>query len=257
MADKKEFDVTGEENEALNDNAFNENEAESAKLESDECFSEDACSSSELSDDGNAVAVKKNKLGNILGTVLIIVLSVILAMLVYGRIAYKNSYSIKGSSMTIEGENSLYTDGRVVYIDANIEPEHGSVIVVDDPFTENHPLIKRVVGLGGDKLWVEDGYICVLEKGATESYTITEVDGASVEPIIVSRLGNLNGSSRDNPLVVPEGHIYYVGDNRNNSSDCRMSGSVSNELIRGTVKGFVPWWYVIVLSINGLEADGR
>ena len=166
-------------------------------------------------------------------------------------------------SNTVEVSSDDVAAGNVtrrigVYIDSEEELKRGSVIIVDDAERENHPLIKRIVGLGGDKLWIEDGYICVLEKGATESYRITEADGAPLNPIEnETKEGDLADRTEDDPLVVPEGYVYYVGDNRNNSLDCRFTGPVSVSLVRGTVKGFVPGWYMIILRINGLESSGK
>lgn len=230
-------------------------ESDSARFGSDE--NPDSGSSS-ASDE------KRKKASNIVWWTVIAVLVVICAMLFYGRAVYHDAYAIKGSSMTVRwvdgGEEhlSLYTEGKVVYIDSEEELKRGSVIIVDDTERENHPLIKRIVGLGGDKLWIEDGYICVLEKGATESYRITEADGAPLNPIEnETKEGDLADRTEDDPLVVPEGYVYYVGDNRNNSLDCRFTGPVSVSLVRGTVKGFVPGWYMIILRINGLESSGK
>lgn len=92
--------------------------------------------------------------------------------------------------------------------------------------------IKRVIGLPGETIEVTDSEV-----------RITQVDGRRLvlkEPYI--RLDGSNLSTQE-PLVVPDGHVFVMGDNRNNSSDSRAGlGPVPIDRVIG--KAFVKVWPV-------------
>ncbi len=140
------------------------------------------------------------------------------------------------------------------------EPRLGDVVVFHNPkHTEAdgkvNPVdyIKRLVGKPGDRIQVKQGVLhinskpVILEK--IEDYHMTDEDGRFlVIPQYIETLPNgmkhrilkakLMGSGRlDNTeeFIVPEGHYFLMGDNRDNSSDSRVMKAV----------GFVPSKYVI------------
>jgi signal peptidase I len=77
-------------------------------------------------------------------------------------------------------------------------------------------LIKRVVGLPGEVVGAEDGHVVV--------------DGrVLVEPYL--RPGTVTGDF--GPTVVPHGHVFVLGDNRANSSDSRVIGTIEVDTIVG------------------------
>ena len=121
----------------------------------------------------------------------------------------------------------------------NAEPDHGDILIVDSRVDrertfmdriENNPIvsvitgqynehlwIKRVIGLPGDKLEYKDGSVYRNGNQLEEDYTAGEMV-AEFEPI-----------------EVPDGHIYIMGDNRNRSSDSRQIGPVPISNIQGRV----------------------
>ncbi len=109
------------------------------------------------------------------------------------------------------------------------EPERGDIIVFqsvegaaeDGTTTE---LIKRVVGVPGDEIRVENGTLFVNGEPQTEPY----VNDASFD-----------GSSYAQ-TTVPPGHVFMMGDNRGNSRDSRFFGPVPYENIEG--EGFLIFW---------------
>lgn len=95
-------------------------------------------------------------------------------------------------------------------------PARGDLVVFDDG---DGAVIKRVVGLAGDVVSVEDGVLVVNGESRREPYVDYE----------------LTDSTFFGPVTVPEGHVFVMGDNRSNSRDSRTIGPVSEEDLIGRV----------------------
>lgn len=111
----------------------------------------------------------------------------------------------------------------------------GDVIVFHRPSTwqvSENTLIKRVVGVPGDKLQVKDGKVSVNGLLLQESYTNPTCPSSS------SASGNLAGGKVYGP--VPIGDVFVMGDNRCDSSDSRMFGPVPDTKVVG--RAFVIFW---------------
>jgi signal peptidase I len=120
----------------------------------------------------------------------------------------------------VEGDRVLVN--RLVYHFHS--PHRGDVIVFHPPNRPgSDPFIKRVVAVGGDTIEVRDGYLYVNGVRQAEDY-IKE------HPIV----GDYERT------VVPEGYVWAMGDNRNNSGDSRLFGPISEDLIIGSA--FVIYW---------------
>jgi signal peptidase I len=102
------------------------------------------------------------------------------------------------------------------------EISRGDVIVFPSPENHDEDLIKRVIGLPGDRVWVKNGIVYVNEVPLDEPY---------IQAPMASDLRE---------VVVPEGRVYVMGDNRNNSSDSRRWGPLEIEVILGKAV-FVYW----------------
>ena len=100
-------------------------------------------------------------------------------------------------------------------------PEHGDIIVFHFPIDPDQDFIKRVIGLPGDKIDVHDGQVKVNEHVLSEAYIAAPPQYA--------------GSWH-----VPENHVFVLGDNRNNSSDSHVWGSVPLENVIG--KAVLVYW---------------
>lgn len=100
------------------------------------------------------------------------------------------------------------------------EYEAGDVVIIDGVKVSrerSEALIKRVIGVAGDEIWVEDGDLYRNGKVIQEEY-IQEEMGGRVEKI-----------------TIPDGFIYAMGDNRNHSSDSRVFGPFPLDKVRGKV----------------------
>jgi signal peptidase I len=99
-------------------------------------------------------------------------------------------------------------------------PERGDIIVFRST-TDELDLIKRVIGLPGDEVLVESGRVIV--------------NGQALEEPYITAPPSYSGSWQ-----VPEGYLFVLGDNRNNSSDSHAWGVLPLKNVIG--KGLVIYW---------------
>jgi signal peptidase I len=100
-------------------------------------------------------------------------------------------------------------------------PQRGDVVVLNPPLNHpTQPYIKRVVGLPGETVTFRDGYVYINGQKLDEPY----IGG----PITSCDVGSGCYEGR-----VPDGEVYVLGDNRDNSSDSRVFGFVKIDDIVG------------------------
>ena len=87
--------------------------------------------------------------------------------------------------------------------------------------------IKRVIGLPGEHVKIENGKVYINGEELQEDYL---QDGVITD--------SLDGAFTD--IVVPEGCLFLMGDNRSGSSDCRRFGCIPIEKIEGKV--WIRFW---------------
>jgi len=143
-------------------------------------------------------------------------------------------------------------------------PERGDVMVFFPPHEDRY-FIKRVIGLPGDEIHVLNGVLYINgdkmsqkiladEVAAPRSVVMTEeltgVEHAIQKRLLPTRL------SQNFTAVVPEGHYFMMGDNRDNSSDSRVWGPVPEERIVG--KAFARWmFWDKFLSLPSFDRTGK
>ncbi len=110
-------------------------------------------------------------------------------------------------------------------------PERGDIIVFKYPKDETRDFIKRVIGLPGDLLEVQQQKVFINGKPYEDTHA------RHTEPPSDSAL-----VPRDDfgPILVPEGHVFVMGDNRENSQDSRYWGYLNVKKIRG--KALMIYW---------------
>jgi signal peptidase I len=117
------------------------------------------------------------------------------------------------------------------------EPQRGDVVVFTPPEPgQDKPYIKRVIGLPGDTVEIHDDGVYVNGTRIEEPY----LEGGTT----TCRTGSEEFCGS---VTVPEGSIYVLGDNRNNSEDSRYFGPVPQNRVIG--KAWITYWPTEVIGV--------
>jgi signal peptidase I len=132
------------------------------------------------------------------------------------------------------------------------EPQRGDVIVFRYPVDPSVNFIKRLVGLPGDTVAYRNKQLFVngepVDREVLGRYSSSEVKCAIPRSDAIrsqEKLGEVNhdilihesSGSRNGQWVVPEGHYFAMGDNRDRSNDSREWGFVPEENLMGRAVG--------------------
>jgi len=141
--------------------------------------------------------------------------TIILALVLFFAINFVSArIRVDGSSMQPTFHNGDYVIvNRLAYQWGELQ--RGDVVVFPYPLDPEDDYIKRVIGLPGDRVAVYGGDVYVNGQRIEEPYVKSRTKGDMAE------------------LIVPEGYVYVLGDNRNASSDSRRWGPLAIEAILG------------------------
>jgi signal peptidase I len=127
---------------------------------------------------------------------------------------------VLGQSM----EPTLHSSQRVVIEKVSYRlhgPRRGDIIVIDSP-DQSEMLIKRVVGLPGETIEVDNGRVVINGEPIEENWTVKL------------------GGGHFGPQTVPPLHVFVLGDNRGASNDSRNFGPVPIDDIVG--QAWISYW---------------
>lgn len=138
-------------------------------------------------------------------------------------------YQIPSGSMedTIMTGDNLFSERVSYYFN---DPQRGDIVTFADPEIPSRTLIKRVIATEGETVSLVNGRVIV--------------DGDVLdEPYVKGRSYPLNTATDVDvryPFTVPEGMVWVMGDNRENSQDSRYFGPIPVSSITG--KAFFIYW---------------
>ncbi|MGD8289405.1 MAG: signal peptidase I [Gemmatimonadota bacterium] len=133
--------------------------------------------------------------------------------------------------------------GTGIRIPGYSQPHLDDVIVFDPPHEETIMLIKRLVGMPGDTLEMRSRVLYRNGKRIEEPYVVHSNVSDGGDPRMAWQQRYLRSDmdpatyhpTRDNwgPLVIPEGHYFMLGDNREQSLDSRYWGLLERWRLEG------------------------
>ena len=158
----------------------------------------------------------------------IIVLAVALALFV--RTFFIQAFRIPSESMEdtlLVGDflfaNKLIYGPKLPLVDWRLpairEPKQGDIIIFKYPVDPKVDYIKRCVAVEGQTVELVDNKLYV--------------DGVLQDEEFTKYVFGSRPDRRFGPFKVPEGHIFMMGDNRDNSADSRAWGPVDKKLVSG------------------------
>lgn len=132
-------------------------------------------------------------------------------------------YVVDGPSMkpTLQHEERLVVNKFIYRVR---DPHKGEVIIFRYPRDPSRDFIKRVIATAGDTIEIKDGHVYVNDQLLREDYILEKTRTEYAK------------------ATVPEGTIFVMGDNRNNSEDSRFPdvGFVPLDLVKG--KAMLIFW---------------
>lgn len=173
----------------------------------------------------------------VISTIVILLIAPVLALIIIAFVF--QSYVVDGPSM----ENTLQTNNRLIIwkvgrtwsriTGEDYIPRRGSVAVFvkrglyDFSSDREKQLIKRVIGVPGDRVVVADGKVTVYNGEHTEGFNPDETLGYG---------NDLKGETTGNvDITVGAGELFFMGDHRDNSLDSRTFGVVPAQDVVGTM----------------------
>ena len=193
------------------------------------------------SDDSQRTSGVESGWKNIASTVAILISAPILA--IFLTIFVFQSYEVYGQSM----ETTLQNGDRLIVekLSKNWSkvrgkeyiPQRYEVVVFDKPTSIRNAgavdhLIKRVIGLPGERVVVRGGSITIYNQDNPDGFNPDESQEYAKD--IISTPGDVD-------LTIADGEVFVSGDNRTNSLDSRNFGAINTDKITGIAKvRFVP-----------------
>ena len=141
-------------------------------------------------------------------------------------------------------EHTLEPDQYVLVdkLTPRFEPyQRGDIVVFSPPSgyarQGGAPFIKRVIGVGGDRVEIRDGEVLVNGAALQESYLFAETSGDPPEPTVAEQ----------ESWTVPPGQLFVLGDHRAVSEDSRTFGPIQVSTVMG--RAWLRYWPINVFGV--------
>jgi signal peptidase I len=179
---------------------------------------------------GGSLAAKRRKMSKgtraVVDWVVVVGVALLVALLV--RTFLLAHFVVDGTSMY----STLNTGDRVFVNKLSYrlhDPNRGDVVVLHEiNGAAERDLIKRVIALPGEEIEIESCIVLIDGRRLQEPY---------LDPTVVTP-GNCGPDY--GPLVIPEDHVFVMGDNRPGSQDSRVLGPIGEDQLVG--RAFVVFW---------------
>jgi signal peptidase I len=169
-------------------------------------------------------------------SVLAFVAAIIIAATLINQFIFQ-SYYVDGTSMT----PTLHNNDRLIIdkVERTVSmiggkhyiPKRGQIVVLDSSLVDqsghSEQLIKRVIGLPGDTIVIDNGVVTVKNKDSPNGFNANDALGLQLDPTFV-----------DTPpltVTISDNQVFVMGDNRGpgGSFDSRSFGAVDSDEIQG------------------------
>ncbi|HUW24801.1 MAG TPA: signal peptidase I [Patescibacteria group bacterium] len=131
-------------------------------------------------------------------------------------------YQMKGTAMIPNlNEGQLFLGNRLY---GEIELTRGEIVVFTSPKETDREIVRRVIGLPGEKVSLKEGRLYINDQKLDESGYLKEEASTA----------NSDFLKENEPVVIPEGHYFLLSDNRVEGDDSRELGFIpkSNVIAR-------------------------
>lgn len=203
-------------------------------MEPDDDTAQDVLASDKTASGRDSMPKKESGWRSFISSAAIIVLAPLIAIFLTSFVF--QSYEVQGASM----ESTLSDNDRLIILklpatisrirDNKYVPKRYDIIIFNQGGLTggdngNKQLIKRVIGMPGDRVSISDGTITIYNAQNPQGFNPDDSQAIAAN-IIQPTKGSIN-------LTVPDGEVFVAGDNRNDSHDSRNFGPVASENIIG------------------------
>jgi len=144
-------------------------------------------------------------------------------------------HQVKGNSMYPNFHDGEYILTDKVSYRFN-SPQRGDVVIFRSPQNKEVDYIKRIIGLTGESIKIENGSILINDQKLNEAYVPTDYFTTAGSFLIEGQ-----------EFIIPDGEYFVMGDNRSHSSDSREFGTVKKEEFIG--RAFLRYWPINQLGL--------
>lgn len=142
-----------------------------------------------------------------------------LGIAVVGALLFQNYVYAQTEVHNVSMQNTLAEGQRLIEDKWSYrfhEPKQGDIVIINGPEHETR-LVKRIIAVAGQTVDMREGTVYVDGRKLVEPYAKGQTFAGQAEV----------------PFTVPEGHVFVLGDNRENSLDSRSFGPVAMDSLEG------------------------